>query len=92
VLRDKRASGEGLHGELVALSSRIGRIRAASPVAAMAHVKIEIREDGLIRVELWGTTVAQSPSAGDASFDVWSMSIPEPVRAAILSSTTSRTE
>jgi adenylate cyclase len=92
VLRDKRASGEGQHGELVALSSRIGRIRVASPVAAMEHVKIEIREDGLMGVGLWGRTVAQSPSAGDASFDVWFMSIPEPVRAAILSSTTSRTE
>jgi len=90
VLRDKRASGEGLPGELVALSSRIGRIRAAHPVAAMEHVKIELRQDGLMGVGLWGRTVAQSPTADDASFDVWFMSIAEPVRAAIVSS--SRTE
>ena len=92
VLRDKRASGEGEPGELVALSSRIGRIRVARPVAAMEHVKIEIRADGLTGVGLWGKTVAQSPSAGDASFDVWFMAIPDAVRAAILSSATARTE
>jgi len=95
VLRDKRSSGEGQHGELVALSSRIGRIRVARPIAAMEHVKIEIRAEGLMGVGLWGKTIAApaaSQSARDASFDVWFMSIPDEVRAAILSSTPSRTE
>ena len=90
VLRDKRSSGEGQHGELVAMSSRIGRIRVARPIAAMEHVKIEIRAEGLMGVGLWGKTIAAP--ASDASFDVWFMSIPDEVRAAILSSTTSRTE
>jgi adenylate cyclase len=89
VIRDKRSSGEGQHGELVALSSRIGRIRAARPIAAMEHVKIEIRAEGFMGVGLWGKTIARPPSARDASFDVWFMSIPEDVRAAILSSTPS---
>lgn len=89
VLQGKRASGEGQPGELVALSSRIGRIRVARPIAAMEHVKIELRHEALLGVGLWGKTIAQSPSAGDASFDVWFMSIPEAVRAAILPSTAS---
>jgi len=92
VIRDKRTSGEGQHGELVALSSRIGRIRVARPIAAMEHVKIELRAEGLMGVGLWGKTIAPPAGARDASFDVWFMSIPEEVRAAILSSTTSRTE
>jgi len=91
VLRDKRSSGEWQHGDLVALSSRMGRIRVARPLAAMEYVKIEIRAEGLLGIDLWGKTVASRDGAPDASFDVWFMSIPEQVRVKIAASATSRT-
>ena len=90
VVRDKRTSGDGQPGELVAMSSRVGRIRVARPIAAMEHVKIELRTEGLMGVGLWGKTIAAPPS--DASFDVWFISIPEQVRAAIWTSAPPRTE
>lgn len=84
VLKGKSARGEGTPGELVALSSRFGRVRSDRPVAAMENVKIEIREEALWGVELWGKTIAPrapSESAQQTTFEVWFMSIPDEVRA-----------
>ena len=92
VLRGKRSSGEAQQGELVALSSRIGRIRVARPIAALEYVKIEMRAEGLMGVELWGKTIAPRASVPDASFDVWFISVPEEVRAMVAASAASRAE
>jgi adenylate cyclase len=88
VLEGKSAGGEGQPAELIALSTRIGRIRAARAVAALENVKIELRAGALAGVELWGKTVAAPASANidEGSFDVWFTSIPEPVRAALYGS------
>jgi adenylate cyclase len=87
VLRGKSASGEGQRGELVALSSRMGRIRADRPVAPMENVKIEICEQDLGGVELWGKTLAaRAPADADTTettFDVWFTSLPDQVRTAL---------
>jgi hypothetical protein len=85
VLRGKSASGEGQPGELLSLSSRVGRIRAHRPVAPMENVKIEILDEELRGVELWGKTIAARAPASttEASFDVWFTSVPEPLRALV---------
>jgi adenylate cyclase len=92
ILQGKSARGDGQPGELVALSSRVGRIRAAGPVAPMQNVKIELRADGLLGVELWGKTIAPRASASAAgdtpggesdTFDVWFVSIPDELRACL---------
>ena len=87
VLRDKRSSGEWQHGNLVALSSRMGRIRVARPRRDGIR-EDGIRADGLLGIDLWGKTVASRDGASDASFDVWFMSVPEQVRATIAASAT----
>ena len=82
VLKGKSASGEGEPGEIVSLSSRVGRVRAARPVAPMENVKIEIWDEDLRGTELWGKTIATGAAAGasEATFDVWFTSIPDAVR------------
>jgi adenylate cyclase len=89
VLVGKSASGEGQPGELVSLSSRVGRVRAARPVAPMENVKIELLGQELSGVELWGKTIAaRTPaSAHETSFDVWFTSIPDEVRARLAKKT-----
>jgi adenylate cyclase len=82
VLAGKRVHGEGQPGELVAFSSRIGRVRSERPIAAMQNVRIELREPELWGVELWGKTLApRDPAATEPGFDVWLLSIPEEVAA-----------
>jgi adenylate cyclase len=87
VLRGKSASGEAQPGELVSLSSRVGRVRADRAVAPMENVKIEIRGDDPVGVELWGKTIARRApdhdSADETSFDVWFTSIPDEARAVL---------
>jgi adenylate cyclase len=81
VLEGKRVHGEGQPGELVALSSRIGRVRSDRPVAAMQNVRLELREPELWGIELWGKTLAPREPAGEPGFDVWLLSLPEEVSA-----------
>ena len=83
VVQGKSAHGEGEPGELVALSSRVGRIRAPRPVAPMENVRIELCDDELAGVELWGKTIAARAPAAESTFDVWFLSIPDEVRAVI---------
>jgi adenylate cyclase len=80
VLEGKSASGQGQPGELVSLSSRVARIRAARPVARLENVKIEILDKDLSGVELWGKTIARPD---ETSFDVCFTSIPDEVRAVL---------
>jgi adenylate cyclase len=85
VLEGKSVRGDGLSGELVSLSSRIGRIRADRAVAPMENVKIEIGGDALRGVELWGKTIAPRwpASASETTFDVWFVALPDDVRAVL---------
>jgi class 3 adenylate cyclase len=85
VLHGKSADGERVPGELVALSSTVGRIRAAGPVPPLQNLKVELDRDDLRGVELWGKTVASRTPVGEAggSFDVWFASVPDEVRATL---------
>jgi len=90
VLEGKTAHGDGLAGEIVALSSRIARVRADDPVAPLANVKIELRAEALRGVDLWGKVIApRAPATDDAAspatrcFDVWLVELPDELRAAV---------
>jgi adenylate cyclase len=93
VLKGKSAGGEGQSGEIVSLSSRVGRVRADCPVAPMENVKIEIWDEDLWGTELWGKTIAAhaigGPGVKEASFDVWFTSIPDDVREVLSARRTS---
>jgi adenylate cyclase len=87
VVEGKSAHGEAQAGELVALSSTVGRVRAERVVAALENVKLELRrEGGGAGLELWGKTIAAHAAAAAASetettFDVWFTSMPGEARA-----------
>jgi adenylate cyclase len=77
-------SGDGpMHaGDLVSLSSRMGRVRADHSVAPMENVKIELWDQNLRAAELWGKTIVRIASAQPnlCTFDVWFTSMPDEIR------------
>jgi len=90
VLEGKLVHGKGQPGALVAISSRIGRVRSERPIAAMQNVRIELREPELWGVELWGKTLVPREAAGEPGFDVWLLTIPEEVGALLARRSASR--
>jgi hypothetical protein len=79
VLEGKSARGAIEAGTLVALSSRVGRLRVERPLAAMENLKLELAEDGLPQVAIWGKTIASD--AG--SCDVWFVALPDELRGVL---------
>jgi adenylate cyclase len=82
VLQGGSGSGPAHAGELVSLSSRMGRVRADHSVAPMENVKIELWDQNLRAAELWGKTIVRIASAQPnlCTFDVWFTSMPDEVR------------